>query len=413
MREPFMLRSIVLSRVLSGLMATGIVAGVLTLQGCADPESDNKPAPRPALVAQPLSADASQDVFPGEVRARYEPELGFRIGGKISQRLVDVGDRVTEGAVLAKLDTDDVSLKLDAVRAQMASAQADHKLASSELERYRELMERNVISRSQFDSFESRYDASVAQLRQARANLNVARNQADYASLKAPRDGVIAQRLAEAGQVVAAGQAVFVLAVDGDREVRIDLPEQDVGRFKIGMPVAIELWSRPGQVFEGKIRELSPAADPRSRTFEARVAFENMDVGADLGQSARVFVSGADNAGVLSIPLSALTAEEGETYVWVVNPDALTLHKTPVEVGPYQEQVVPVLSGLQPQDWVVTAGMHLLREGQEVIPVDRQNRQLDLQQTVAAVQPEPAGADAASVAPDSRADAPPSPDADQ
>ena len=406
-----MFRSVLLSRVLSGLIATGMAVGALSLQGCSDPESENKAPARPALVAQPLSADASQDVFPGEVRARYEPELGFRIGGKISQRLVDVGDRVSEGTVLAKLDTDDVSLKLDAVRAQMASAQADHNLASSELERYRELMERNVISRSQFDSFESRYDASVAQLRQARANLKVARNQADYASLKAPRDGVIAQRLAEAGQVVAAGQAVFVLAVDGDREVRIDLPEQDVGRFKIGMPVAIELWSRPGQVFEGKIRELSPAADPRSRTFEARVAFENMDVGADLGQSARVFVSGADNAGVLSIPLSALTAEEGETYVWVVNPDALTLHKTPVEVGPYQEQVVPVLSGLQPQDWVVTAGMHLLREGQAVIPVDRQNRQLDLRQTAA--QPEPADADTASVEPGSDADAAPSADADQ
>lgn len=384
MRVPVMFRSVLLP----GLVATGVAAGVLSLQGCSEPELEKKAAARPALVAQPLSANATQDVFPGEIRARYEPELGFRIGGKISQRLVDVGDRVSEGTVLAKLDTNDVSLRLDAVRAQMASAQADHKLANSELERYRELMERNVISRSQFDSFESRFDASVAQLRQARANLNVARNQADYASLKTPRDGVIAQRLAEAGQVVAAGQAVFVLAVDGDREVRIDLPEQDVGHFKIGMPVGIELWSRPGQVFEGKIRELSPAADPRSRTFEARVAFENTSVGADLGQSARVFVSGAANADILSIPLSALTAEGDATYVWVVKPDTLTLHKTPVDVGPYQEEVVPVLRGLQAQDWVVSAGTHLLREGQTVIPVDRQNRQLDLKQTPPAAQSE-------------------------
>ena len=151
-----MFRSVLLSRVLSGLIATGMAVGALSLQGCSDPESENKAPARPALVAQPLSADASQDVFPGEVRARYEPELGFRIGGKISQRLVDVGDRVSEGTVLAKLDTDDVSLKLDAVRAQMASAQADHNLASSELERYPELMERNVISRYHFDSYEIR-----------------------------------------------------------------------------------------------------------------------------------------------------------------------------------------------------------------------------------------------------------------
>ncbi|MCK0154767.1 efflux RND transporter periplasmic adaptor subunit [Alcanivorax sp. S6407] len=354
-----------------------LVAGLIGLQGCSDPEDGQHETPRPALVTQPLSAGASQDVFPGEVRARFEPELGFRIGGKISERLVDVGDRVSEGATLAHLDTDDVRLQLDAARAQFASAQADHKLAKSELDRYRELQERQVISRSQFDAVESRFDASEALLRQARANLNVARNQAEYAALKAPRDGVVAQRLAEAGQVVSPGQPVFVLAVDGDREVRIDLPEQDVGRFKIGMQVGIELWSRPGQVFVGKIRELSPAADPRSRTFEARVAFDNDPVGAELGQSARVFASGGDSQ-ALSIPLSALTAEQEDTYVWVVDPATHTLKKTAVEVGPYQEQVVPVLSGLHASDWVVAAGTHLVREGQKVIPVDRQNRQVEL-----------------------------------
>ncbi len=363
-----------------------LVAGLIGLQGCADPDNGPEEAPRPALVSQPLSAGASQDVFPGEVRARYEPELGFRIGGKIAERLVDVGDRVSEGTSLARLDTDDVRLQLDAARAQFASAQADHKLARSELERYQELQERQVISRSQFDAVESRFDASQAQLRQARANLNVARNQADYATLKAPRDGVVAQRLAEAGQVVSPGQPVFVLAVDGDREVRIDLPEQDVGRFSIGMPVAIELWSRPDQLFNGKIRELSPAADPRSRTFEARVAFDNDKVGADLGQSARVFVSTGDSQ-VLSIPLSALTAEQEATYVWVVDPDTATLKKTPVEVGPYQEQVVPVLSGLRAGDWIVAAGTHMVREGQKVIPVDRENRQVDLSASAVAGAP--------------------------
>ena len=154
------------------------------MQGCSDGDANHNEIPRPALVTRRVGQ--GQDVFPGEVRARYEPQLGFRIGGKISQRQVDVGDRVSKGTSLAKLDTDDVRMQLDAARAQFASAQADHKLARSELERYRELLERKVISRSQFDSFESRFDASAAQLRQARANLDVARNQADYASLKAP-----------------------------------------------------------------------------------------------------------------------------------------------------------------------------------------------------------------------------------
>ncbi|MFV0477940.1 MAG: efflux RND transporter periplasmic adaptor subunit [Parahaliea sp.] len=354
-----------------------LLAGVFFVQGCSEVDSNATELIRPVLVTQPLSIAAGQDVFPGEIRARYEPELGFRIGGKISQRLVDVGDRVTEGTTLARLDSDDVRLQLDAARAQMASAEADHKLAGSELSRYRELLLKKVVSQSQFDALESRFDASAAQLRQARANLKVAGNQAEYAALKAPRDGVIAQRLAEAGQVVAAGQAVFVLAVDGDREVRIDLPEQNIGRFSIGMPVLVELWSKSGELFSGELRELSPAANTRSRTFEARVAFDNAKVGAELGQSARVFIN--DNASrALSVPMSALTAQDNAAFVWVVDPASSTLQKRPVEIGPYQSEVVPVLAGLQGDEWIVAAGTQLVREGQRVIAVDRNNRRVEL-----------------------------------
>ncbi|HBM24967.1 MAG TPA: efflux RND transporter periplasmic adaptor subunit, partial [Alcanivorax sp.] len=226
------------------LLALLPLALVMAACSPAEPESDT--SPRPALVVQPGTGDALRDIYPGEVRARYEPELAFRIGGKISRRMVTVGDRVEAGQPLAELNAEDVRLELDAARARLASARSDQRLARSELERYRTLLERQVISQSQFDSVESRAEASDAQLEQARAQLKVAGNQADYAVLEAPETGVIAQRLAEAGQVVAAGQAVFVLAVDGDREVVIDLPEQDVKRFQVGDEVAIELWSRPG-----------------------------------------------------------------------------------------------------------------------------------------------------------------------
>jgi membrane fusion protein, multidrug efflux system len=118
----------------------------------------------------------------------------------------------------------------------------------------------------------------------------VASNQASYAVLRAPQDGVIAQRQVEVGQVVSAGQTVFTLAADGEREVLISLPEQAFGRFKIGLPVPVELWSQPGQRFSGRIRELSPSADPKSRTFAARIAFTAGKVPAELGQSARVFI---------------------------------------------------------------------------------------------------------------------------
>ncbi len=351
----------------------------LLLAACSPADTENDEAPRPALVVQPGAGDALRDIYPGEVRARYEPELAFRIGGKISRRLVDVGDRVEAGQPLAELNAEDVDLELDAARARLASARADQRLARSELERYRTLLDRQVISQSQFDAVESRAEASDAQLEQARAQLNVARNQAGYAVLEAPKTGVIAQRLAEAGQVVAAGQAVFVLAVDGDREVVIDLPEQDVKRFQVGDEVTIELWSRPGEPFPGRLRELAPAADPRSRTFEARVAFDNETAQAELGQSARVLIDQANGgADTLTVPLAAVTADQGEPFVWVVKPDTHTLVKTPVRTGAYREDRVPVLAGLSADDWVVAAGTQVLREGQTVRPVDRQNRQLSL-----------------------------------
>ncbi|HIK73291.1 MAG TPA: efflux RND transporter periplasmic adaptor subunit [Alcanivorax sp.] len=359
------------------LLALLPLALVIAACSPAEPESDT--SPRPALVVQPGTGDALRDIYPGEVRARYEPELAFRIGGKISRRMVTVGDRVEAGQPLAELNAEDVRLELDAARARLASARSDQRLARSELERYRTLLDRQVISQSQFDSVESRAEASDAQLEQARAQLKVASNQADYAVLEAPETGVIAQRLAEAGQVVAAGQAVFVLAVDGDREVVIDLPEQDVKRFQVGDEVAIELWSRPGEPFPGRIRELAPAADPSSRTFEARVAFDNDTADAELGQSARVLVDHANGgADVLTVPLAAVTADQGESFVWVVNPDDATLVKTPVRTGAYREDRVPVLEGLSADDWVVAAGTQVLREGQKVRPVDRQNRQVEL-----------------------------------
>ena len=357
------------------LLALLPLALVMAACSPAEPESDT--SPRPALVVQPGTGDALRDIYPGEVRARYEPELAFRIGGKISRRMVTVGDRVEAGQPLAELNAEDVRLELDAARARLASARSDQRLARSELERYRTLLERQVISESQFDSVESRAEASDAQLEQARAQLKVASNQADYAVLKAPESGVIARRLAEAGQVVAAGQAVFVLAVDGDREVVIDLPEQDVKRFQVGDDVTIELWSRPGEPFSGRIRELAPAADPSSRTFEARVAFDNETANAELGQSARVLVDHANGgANVLTVPLAAVTADQGEPFVWVVKPDDHTLVKTPVRTGAYREDRVPVLDGLAADDWVVAAGTQVLREGQKVRPVDRQNRQV-------------------------------------
>ena len=330
----------------------------------------------PVLVVQPQPSALASHSYPGEVRARFDPQLAFRIGGKVTRRLVDEGERVKADQPLAELDPQDVRLQLQANRAQVAAGQANLNLVRAERDRYKTLLDRQMVSRSQFDNAENLYRSGEAKLQQLKAEQDVASNQASYAVLRAPQDGVIAQRQVEVGQVVAAGQTVFTLAADGEREVLISLPEQDFARFKLGMPVSVELWSQPGQHFSGRIRELSPSADPKSRTFAARIAFQAGKVPAELGQSARVYIQG-EGASALSVPLSALSAQKGAPYVWRIT-QGNTLEQVPVQVGPFGEKTVPVLKGLKTDDWIVAAGVHVLHPGQEVRPIDRSNRTINV-----------------------------------
>ncbi|WP_449434566.1 efflux RND transporter periplasmic adaptor subunit [Pseudomonas putida] len=351
------------------------IAVALLLAACGQ-EAAPPTAPRPALVVQPQPGEAAADSYPGEVRARLEPELAFRIGGKVSKRLVEEGQRVKAEQALAELDPQDVRLQLEANRAQLAAAEANLALVRAERERYQKLLDRQMVSHSQYDNAENLYRAGLARLKQAKAEVEVAGNQAEYAVLRAPQAGVIAKRQVEVGQVVAAGQTVFILAADGEREVVIGLPEHQFAHFAVGMGVSVELWSHPNQRFAGRIRELSPAADPRSRTFAARIAFTSGNTPAELGQSARVFIAHKGPI-ALAVPLAAVNAENGQAYIWRVKQDR-HLERVLVRLGPYGTDSVPVLEGLNPGDWVVAAGGHVLHEGQQVRPVDRNNRVVDL-----------------------------------
>ncbi|GAB6389514.1 multidrug efflux RND transporter periplasmic adaptor subunit MexJ [Stutzerimonas marianensis] len=348
--------------------------GVLTfvfLAGCSEEVAEQAP-PQPVMVVQPQPASESIESYPGEVHARYEPELAFRIGGKVTERLVEAGDRVRKEQALASLDPQDVRLQLEGIRAQVAAAEANLRVARAERDRYKTLLDRQLVSRSQFDASDNAFRSAQARLQQAKAEFDVANNQVGYATLRATRDGVIAQRHIEVGQVVAAGQTAFVLAADGEREVAISLPEQAFERHAVGQEVSVELWSQPGRQYPGRIRELSPAADQQSRTYSARVAFTDAEVPAELGQSARVSIHSKAEV-PLAVPLSAVTAEQGNAYVWRVKADA-TLERVRVRTGSFGESQVPVLEGLNADDWVVLAGVQLLHEGQAVRAVDRDNR---------------------------------------
>ena len=360
------------------------LALALSLAACG-----NDPAPaeaRPALVVQASSGELGYEAFAGEVHAREEPQLAFRIAGKISRRLVDAGARVKAGQALAELDPADVRLQSEADRAALASVQADLSLAQSEFQRYKNLVEKQLVSQSLYDNRVAALRAAESRVRQARAQVSASGNQVGYAVLRAPSDGVIALRLAEAGQVVAAGQAVFVLAVDGEREVAISVPEQSISRFTVGRDLAVELWAEPGKRFPGKLREISPSADAQTRTFSARVGFDSAGSPVELGQSARVYAQTAAGSG-MRLPLSALTQSKGRPAVWVVDPATSTLRLTPIRTGAYGEDGVPVLSGLKPTDWVVAAGAHLVLEGEKIAPIDRDNRPVRLGGAVASAKP--------------------------
>lgn len=346
--------------------------------------SAEKPAetPRPALVVHPGGgAEAALSAYAGEVRAREESPLSFRVGGNLVRRNVDAGARVQKGEVLAVLDPGDFALQAQAAQAQLAAAEADLVRARGDRDRYAKLVGDQLISQSTYDAQVAAWKAAEGQTRAARAQMDVMRNQEGYSQLRAPRAGVIASRQAEAGQVVAAGQTVFTLAADGGREVAIGLPENRIRDFSVGQPVMVELWNAPGQRLPGVIREIAPAADAQTRTYAARVDLAGEAAQqVELGQSARVYVQENGTKAALKLPLSAIQRGEGDaTSVWVVDPATGKVRLQPVRLGRYGEVSVPVLGGVEASDWVVAAGGHLLREGQAVTPVDRNNRPIGLE----------------------------------
>lgn len=346
-----------------------------TLAACGGHEAAPAAAV-PVLVVHPGAADGTAiAAYPGEIRAREESPLSFRVAGNLLRRNVDAGQRVKKGQLLAELDVADYALQASAAQAQYAAAEADLVRARDEHKRYAALAGQQLVSRSALDAQTAAFKAAQGQANAARANLDVARNQAQYAQLKAPTDGVIASRQAEAGQVVAAGQTVYTLAADGAREVAIALPENTIRDFAVGQAVMVELWNQPGSRLPGTIREIAPAADAQARTYATRISLAADALNeVELGQSARVYLV-TGKADTLRLPLAAIQqGSDGRASVWVVNPADGTLQARAVTVGAYGADSVPVLSGVGVDDWVVAAGGHLLRDGQAVSAVNRQNQ---------------------------------------
>lgn len=335
---------------------------LLLLVACGEAPPPKSAEPRPVRTqivgagntAQDTSAHTDSSIYSGEVHARFETTLGFRIPGKIVTRLVDSGAVVKAGQALARIDSSDAALQADQARAQAA-------LAEAEVKRYRDLRAKNFVSQAALDARETTFKSAVAQA-------GLARNQSAYTTLTAERTGVVTAVLAEPGQVVAAGQPVLQLAPDGGREVLIALPETEVAQLAVGMPAEASLWSQGegAPVLRGKIREISPAADPMTRTYAARISLPTAPDRLPLGLSASVRFPRQIDGAAIQIPMSAIIQQGKQPAVWVVGADH-TVTLKPVTLGSYgSNDWATVTAGLVPGERIVTAGANKIRPGEKV-----------------------------------------------
>lgn len=346
-------------------IATAVAAAFLAA-ACGATAPATEPV-RPVVTQRvEPGAAASRDVYSGELRARYETDLGFRIGGKILSRTVDAGARVSKGQVLAHLDPEDARLAAQAAAAQLASAESDFRLAKAELDRNADLLARKFISQSAFDVKQNQFSAAQAKVEQARSQAAINANQAAYTNLVADADGVVVSVSGEPGQVVAAGQPVLKLAHAGERDVVLNAPEGQLARFKTGQDVMIQLWADPSKVFRGRIREIAGGADPVTRTYAVRVATIDPPAEAQLGMTANVLFNAKADGKLVLLPLSALAGTQSQPGVWIVDPKTSRVQLRNVSVGQYREDGVTITSGLEAGEVVVTAGVHRLRNDQPV-----------------------------------------------
>lgn len=320
----------------------------------------------PTVKTKTVAAEngASSFAYAGEVRGRYETQLGFQVGGKLVRRQVELGSRVQAGDVLMAIDGRDLQQGVNQYDAQAFSARSQQELAAVNLERYEELYRRGAVSKAEYDRYKTAYDTAVAGTRQATAQYAQGANQLDYSVLRADSSGVIASLDAEIGQVVSPGQKVLTLVRDGEKEVEINVPENRVEEIRNAKQCKVTFWALKDVVLSGQVREVSPIADKVSRTFRVRITLQNPPEQLKYGMTASVAVDGAASGSGFELPLAAIYQNDDTPKVWVVENNAVRLQ--PVAIRAFGSDNVQVVSGLKAGDVVVLAGVHKLWEGQQV-----------------------------------------------
>jgi RND family efflux transporter MFP subunit len=337
-------------------------------------------APPSLVLALPVHADATSGGatvrHPVEVTARYSTTMSFRVPGKLIERRVRLGDAVRQGQVIARLDPIDAQKQAASARAALAAAEHRLAFAQQQLDRDKAQSEQNLIAANQLEQTQDAFTAALAARDQASAQWVVARNSLEYNTLVADHDGLITSENADTGQVVSAGQAIYGLAWTGDTDVILDAAESELGRISIGQAAAVTFPALPNHQFAARVREISPAADPQSRTYRVKLTMTEPAQAVRLGMTGDATLLPVAPAGgtdpdppTYTVPATAIFHKDNTPAVWVVEGSSSTLHLRPVKVGRYSDRSTLITGGLNDGDVVVLAGVHTVYAGQSVKPV--------------------------------------------
>jgi RND family efflux transporter MFP subunit len=339
------------------------------LSGCKRETANEAPPPRPVRTVVVEKGGLGETVvLTGQIQAEKEVALAFRIGGRIIERLVETGDSVTADQLVAKLDPQNELNSLRSARAALSAAKARLEQDSNHFDRQDTLLKQGWTTRANFDQAQKALRTAQAAVDDTKAQVEIAEDRVSYTQLKAGVTGTITRRAAESGEVVQAGQTVFVVARDSGWDAVFDVSAQVLRTVPADGDVTIALTDDPNVTAKGRVRQIDPQADPVTRTFKVRVAVNDPPPAMRLGAT----VSGrmeVDHGHGIFLPASALTARDKSPAVWVVDPDNLTVTLKPVEILRFDPGTVVLSGGLDGGEIVVTAGVQALHPGQKVRPL--------------------------------------------
>lgn len=336
----------------------------LVFSGCGTTKETAAPAPLVKTMVIGSEGAGEVQTFSGTVHGVYESPLAFQVGGRIMQRYVNAGDRVSAGQSLFKIDSKDAEEQVETARSSLNAASAQYDLANTTRERYQQLRNADAISALAMDQTQNQFDLAAAQLASAKSQLARAENNLGFTLLTSDRDGVVGSTMYEVGQVVAAGTPVALIVDDSSLDVHVSFTEKQYRDYSVGMPCTVTFWALPGLTVEGKVREIAAAPNTSTGTYDAKITLIDPPETVALGMTASVDFDRSGQSGHVMIPLTAMSTQPGQPAVWIIKDGKVHLQQ--VETGRYGENTVEIISGLSKGDTIVTAGASKLSEGEEV-----------------------------------------------